>query len=62
MRKRTILPAVGVLAVVASLTFGPAAPASPEITTAGTVVFVHDQEPPTSVAAGSTTTCSRPGS
>jgi len=46
LRRRTALPAIGVLAVVASLTFGPSAPAGPEITTAGTVVFVHDQEPP----------------
>jgi peptide/nickel transport system substrate-binding protein len=47
MRRRTALPAIGAIAVVASLVFGPSAPAGPEITTAGTVVFVHEQEPPT---------------
>jgi len=34
------------LALVASLVVGPVAPAGPGITAAGTVVFVHDQEPP----------------
>jgi peptide/nickel transport system substrate-binding protein len=46
MRRRSALPAIFVVAVAASLVFGPSAPAGPEITTAGTVVFVHDQEPP----------------
>jgi peptide/nickel transport system substrate-binding protein len=46
MRRRSALPAIFAVAVVASLVFGPSAPAGPEITTAGTVVFVHDQEPP----------------
>jgi peptide/nickel transport system substrate-binding protein len=46
MRKRSVLPGVGVLAIVASLIVGPAAPAVPERTAAGTVVFVHEQEPP----------------
>ena len=47
MRKRSLLPAVGALAILGSLIFGPAAPAVPERTTAGTVVFIHEQEPPT---------------
>src|SRR5918999_503855 len=46
MRRRSALPAVFAIAVIASLVFGPSAPAGPETRTAGTVVFVHDQEPP----------------
>jgi peptide/nickel transport system substrate-binding protein len=37
---------VGLLAALASLVVGPAAPAAPERVSAGTVIFVHDQEPP----------------
>jgi peptide/nickel transport system substrate-binding protein len=46
MRKRSILLVVGALAIAASLVVGPAATAGPESTSAGTVVFIHDQEPP----------------
>src|SRR5918999_4596358 len=46
MRKRSILLFVGALAIVASLVVGPAATAGPESANAGTVVFIHDQEPP----------------
>jgi peptide/nickel transport system substrate-binding protein len=47
MRKGTLLPLVGALAVAASLVIGPAATAGPErAAQAGTVVFIHDQEPP----------------
>ena len=49
MRKTSLLALVGVLAIVASLLIGPGAsaqPAGPAKATAGTVVFVHDQEPP----------------
>jgi len=46
MRKRSILLLVGALAIAASLVVGPAATAGPERTSAGTVVFIHDQEPP----------------
>jgi peptide/nickel transport system substrate-binding protein len=46
MRKRSILLFVGALAIAASLVVGPAATAGPEGTSAGTVVFIHDQEPP----------------
>jgi peptide/nickel transport system substrate-binding protein len=46
MRKRSILLFVGALAIAASLVVGPAATAGPESTSAGTVVFIHDQEPP----------------
>ena len=45
------------LAIVASLVVGPAATAGPEQASAGTVVFIHDQEPPNLRAAGSATTC-----
>ena len=38
--------AIGALALLASLTVGPAAPGAPERTSAGTVIFIHDQEPP----------------
>src|SRR5687767_8409818 len=34
------------LALLATLVVAPAAPAEPERTTAGTVVFIHEQEPP----------------
>ncbi len=47
MRKRSILLVTGALALVASLVIGPAATAKPERTSAGTVVFGHDQEPST---------------
>jgi peptide/nickel transport system substrate-binding protein len=46
MRKRSILLVVGALAIAASLVVGPAATAGPESSSAGTVVFIHDQEPP----------------
>jgi peptide/nickel transport system substrate-binding protein len=46
MRKRSILLIVGALAIAASLVVGPAATAGPESASAGTVVFIHDQEPP----------------
>ncbi len=49
MRKTSLLALVGVLALVASLLIGPGAsaqPAKPAKAAAGTVVFVHDQEPP----------------
>ncbi len=45
MRKTSILLLVGALAV-ASLVLGPAASAESERATQGTVVFIHDQEPP----------------
>ena len=46
MRKRSIWLA-GLLALVASLIVGPGATAGTEKSLAGTVVFIHDQEPPT---------------
>jgi peptide/nickel transport system substrate-binding protein len=46
MRKRSLLLLAGALAIVASLVVGPAATAGPEKASAGTVVFIHDQEPP----------------
>jgi peptide/nickel transport system substrate-binding protein len=46
MRKRSILLLVGALVIAASLVVGPAATAGPQGTSAGTVVFIHDQEPP----------------
>jgi peptide/nickel transport system substrate-binding protein len=49
MRKTSLLALVGVLAIIASLVIGPAAsakPAGPAKATAGTIVFIHDQEPP----------------
>jgi peptide/nickel transport system substrate-binding protein len=45
MRKSSILLLVGVIAIVASLVVGPAS-AQPERASAGTVIFIHDQEPP----------------
>ncbi len=47
MRKRSLLLLAGAAAIVASLVVGPAATAGPEKASAGTVVFIHDQEPPT---------------
>jgi len=44
--KASILLSIWALAMVASLVFGPAAPAWTERTSAGTVVIIHDQEPP----------------
>jgi peptide/nickel transport system substrate-binding protein len=46
MRKRSILLVAGVFAIVASLVVGPGASAKSERASAGTVVFIHDQEPP----------------
>ena len=46
MRKRSLLLLAGAAAIVASLVIGPAATAGPEKASAGTVVFIHDQEPP----------------
>ena len=46
MRKRSILLLAGALALIASLVIGPAATAGPQRAQAGTVVFIHDQEPP----------------
>jgi glutathione transport system substrate-binding protein len=46
MRRRSIALSIWALAIAASLVVGPAAPAAPERTSAGTVVFIHDQEPP----------------
>ena len=46
MRKRSLVLLAGVAAIVASLVVGPAATAGPEKASAGTVVFIHDQEPP----------------
>ncbi len=46
MRKRSLLLLAGAAAIVASLVVGPAATAGPEKVSAGTVVFIHDQEPP----------------
>jgi len=49
MRKTSLLALVGVLALAATLVIGPGASAQsagPAKATAGTVVFIHDQEPP----------------
>jgi len=46
MRRRSIALSIWALAIVGSLVVGPAAPAGPERTSAGTIVFIHDQEPP----------------
>lgn len=46
MRKRSLLLLAGAVAIVASLVVGPAATAGPDRVSAGTVVFIHDQEPP----------------
>lgn len=45
MQKRSLW-LLASLALVASLVVGPGATASPQKATAGTVVFIHDQEPP----------------
>jgi hypothetical protein len=46
MRKSSILLLVGALAIAASLLVGPTATAGSDRASAGTVVFIHDQEPP----------------
>jgi peptide/nickel transport system substrate-binding protein len=46
MRKRSLVLLAGAAAIIASLVVGPAATAGPEKVSAGTVVFIHDQEPP----------------
>ncbi len=46
MRKSSMLALVGVLAIAATLVVGPGASAQSERASAGTVVFIHDQEPP----------------
>lgn len=46
MRKSSILLLVGALAITASLLVGPTATAGSDRASAGTVVFIHDQEPP----------------
>lgn len=46
MRKSSILLLTGALALIASLVVGPAATAGPERASAGTIVLIHDQEPP----------------
>jgi peptide/nickel transport system substrate-binding protein len=46
MRKRSLLLVAGLVAIVASLVIGPGASAKSERASAGTVVFIHDQEPP----------------
>jgi peptide/nickel transport system substrate-binding protein len=45
MRKRSLLLLTGLVALVGSLVIGPAATATTEGASAGTVVIVHDQEP-----------------
>jgi peptide/nickel transport system substrate-binding protein len=46
MRKRSLVLLAGAAAIIASLVIGPAASAGPDKVSAGTVVFIHDQEPP----------------
>jgi peptide/nickel transport system substrate-binding protein len=46
MRRRSPLLLIGALAIATSLVVGPAATAGPETPSAGTVVFIHEQEPP----------------
>jgi peptide/nickel transport system substrate-binding protein len=46
MRKRSLMLVVGAMAIAASLVVGPATAGS-ERASAGTVVIIHDQEPPT---------------
>ena len=46
MRKRSIVLLAGAVAIAASLVVGPTATASADRASAGTVVFIHDQEPP----------------
>ncbi|CAN5250276.1 peptide ABC transporter substrate-binding protein [soil metagenome] len=45
MRKRSLLLLTGLIALVGSLVIGPAATATTDGASAGTVVIVHDQEP-----------------
>ena len=45
MSKRSLMVAAGVFAAIVTLTLGPAAAAKSDGAAAGTVVFVHDQEP-----------------
>ncbi len=45
-RRTSLGLTIGLLAMLASLVIGPAAPGAPARTWAGTVIFVHDQEPP----------------
>ncbi len=46
MRKRSIVLLAGAAAIAATLVVGPTANASSDRASAGTVVFIHDQEPP----------------
>ena len=46
MRKRSIVLLAGAVAIAATLVVGPTASASSDRASAGTVVFIHDQEPP----------------
>src|SRR5688572_21590516 len=46
MRKRSIVLLAGAVAIAATLVVGPTASAKSERASAGTVVFIHDQEPP----------------
>jgi peptide/nickel transport system substrate-binding protein len=46
MRKRAMLPPLAALALLVSLVVGPGATAQPERRYAGTVVIIHEQEPP----------------
>jgi len=46
MRTHPVLLLLGTLAIGVALVVGPAATAGSESATAGTVVFIHDQEPP----------------
>ena len=46
MRKRSIVLLAGAVAIAATLVVGPTATASSDRASAGTVVFIHDQEPP----------------
>jgi len=46
MRRRSLVLVAGLFAIVASLVIGPGASAKSERASAGTVVFIHDQEPP----------------
>ena len=46
MRRRATLPTLAALALLVSLVVGSAATAKPELRLAGTVVIIHEQEPP----------------
>jgi len=46
MRKRSLVLLAGAVAIAASLVVGPTATAGADRASAGTVVFIHDQEPP----------------